>query len=140
MHNSVSIASFKLLISLQGDLNLGFSSSLFLPVFPFLRVSRHLNPFCLFSACSVESALLKTKILCVLHKRCCVCVCALASEASRGLSGRSSAFHGKYKIRLGEKTVLRGVLNPHRKPPFTVSHNRNGKQTNLGKCMLSRTH
>lgn len=34
MHNSVSIASFKLLISLQGDLILGFSLFLFLPVFP----------------------------------------------------------------------------------------------------------
>lgn len=117
MHSSVLVASCELLISLQGDLIFGFSLSLSAC---FSYVSPHLNPFFVFSARSVESALLKTKILCMLHKRCCVHVCcALANEASRGLSARSSAWpfffsfvHGKYKIRLGEKMCFGGFGSP----------------------------
>lgn len=116
MHSSVSIAAFELLISLQGDLILGFSLSL---SDCFSYISPHLNPFFLFSARSVESALLKTKILCMLHKRCCVCMYVVPWLMKRcgGFllalpRGHFLFVHGKYKIRLGEKTCSGGFGSP----------------------------
>lgn len=131
MINSVSIAFFDfsprwphfglLLLSLSACLSYAFHFTK--PIFSVL------------SARSVESALLKTKILCVLHKRCGV------PWLLKRRGGFLLALPRSWKI----QNQVRGKIVPRwgwipTESHLASSHKRYGKQTNLRKCMLSRTH